>query len=190
MTTALALDDCRLVLVPRQPLSSVVASHPALLANLVGELCREIRRRDIDLAVAAFQDARGRMSCALLQLAREYGVPADGVVQIGFRLTRRDLADRAGVTIETAIRVMSELQRRKVVATDAQRIAITDLAGLRRMAGCNDCLLQCAVFAARPSAAAAAVPSSNGNGSSCTAMAGREFSPSVTAGNSHVRSVG
>jgi CRP/FNR family transcriptional regulator len=148
LATAVALDDSALLFLSRPRLADVIRRYPQLLANVIAGLCLEIRQRDILTANAALKDARGRIGCALLQLARQFGVAAGpGAVQIAYRLTRQDIADRAGVTIETAIRALSELQRKGIVQTDAQVIEIRDVARLRVATECGDCQFDCSVFA-------------------------------------------
>jgi CRP/FNR family cyclic AMP-dependent transcriptional regulator len=148
LATAVALDDSALLFLSRPRLADMIRRHPQILSNVIAGLCLEIRQRDILTANAALKDARGRIGCALLQLARQFGVNAEsGAVQIDYRLTRQDIADRAGVTIETAIRALSELQRRGIVQTDSQVIAIRDVARLRLATGCGDCQFDCSVFA-------------------------------------------
>jgi CRP-like cAMP-binding protein len=155
MATVVALDECVLLFLSRPRLAEITRRHPAILGHFVDELCREVRRRDITTAIAATKDARGRIGCALLQLARQYGeAGANGSTRIAYRLTRQDIADRSGVTLETAIRVLSELQRQGVVRTQSQVIEILDVRALKGPTGCGDCLFDCSVFAMAQGAAA------------------------------------
>jgi CRP/FNR family transcriptional regulator len=114
---------------------------------VVDQLCIELRQRDISNAIAALRDARGRICCALLQLLREYGTTVNGAHRIDYRLTRQDIADRSGVTLETAIRVLSEFQRRGIIRTQSQVIDILNLPMLKQIAECRDCQFDCSVFA-------------------------------------------
>ena len=144
--TATALDDCMLVFVPRPVLSQLARHYPVTIRNTIDQLCLELRQRDIATAVATLKDARGRIGCALLQLARQYGLRTAHGLRIGFRLTRQDIADRSGVTIETAIRVLSDLQRQGIVRTQAQMIEILDMARLQDPTNCGECQFDCSVF--------------------------------------------
>lgn len=145
-TSATAMDDSVLVLVPRDALSEIATRYPEVMRNAMWQLCMEIRRHDIASAVASQKDARGRIGCTLLQLARQHGVREGNALRIDCRLTRQDVADRAGVRIETAIRVLSDLQRQGVIRTRAQVIEILDVMELQRPAECEDCLFDCSVF--------------------------------------------
>jgi len=144
--TATALEDCLLVFVPRPVISQLGQRYPETIRNTIDQLCLELRQRDIATAVATLKDARGRIGCALLQLARQYGVDTPDGLRIGFRLTRQDIADRSGVTIETAIRVLSDLQRQGILRTHAQVIEILDMERLQDPTNCGECQFDCSVF--------------------------------------------
>lgn len=49
-------------------------------------------------------------------------------------MTRQDIADMAGLALETAIRVMGRLKRARLVSGTAKRLLIVDLPGLQRLA--------------------------------------------------------
>ncbi len=56
-------------------------------------------------------------------------------VTLPFTLTRQELADLCGTTVETAIRTMRRLQAEKIVETTKTGFIITNLAQLRSLAG-------------------------------------------------------
>jgi CRP/FNR family transcriptional regulator, nitrogen oxide reductase regulator len=148
-STAAALEDAVLAFIPRRALVQLGQLYPVTIRNVIQQLCVELRQRDIATAVAVLKDARGRIGCALLQLMRQYGVRVSDGIRIDYRITRQDIADRSGVTIETSVRVLSELQRKGVLRTNRQVIDIVDVAAIREMAGCPDCQFDCSVFARR-----------------------------------------
>jgi len=122
--------------------------------------------------VATLKDARRRVYCAILRLAQQFGVrTGSGSIRIDYRLTRRDVADVSGVTLETAIRVLSDLQHRGIVRTESQFIEILDLEGLEHPSACADCQLSCGMVDGSAGKRGEAIPllatrppASNGNG--------------------------
>jgi CRP/FNR family transcriptional regulator len=146
--TATTFEESTLVFLPRIALVPLARLHPVTAGNVIRQLCLELRQRDISAAVTGMKHARGRITCAILQLARQYGVPVGHVgFRIAYRLTRQDIADRSGVTLETAIRVLSDLQRQGVIRTQSQIIEIVDMQGLRHPTDCDVCQFDCSVFA-------------------------------------------
>lgn len=149
MTTAITLVDSEVLLLPRPVLADLSRDYPVTIQNAISQLCLEVRQRDITAAVAALKDARGRIGCSLLQLARQFGVQDGSGIRINYPLTRQHIADRSGVTVETAIRVMSDLQQQGVIATENQVISILDISRISDAINCAECQLECSVFAER-----------------------------------------
>jgi CRP/FNR family transcriptional regulator len=50
-------------------------------------------------------------------------------------VTRRQLAEAAGTTVETAIRVLRRLEREGLVRSESGRIEVLDAGALQRLAG-------------------------------------------------------
>ena len=71
-----------------------------------------------------------RIAAVLLILADSYGVSQSDGMRIAVPLTRQDLSEMAGTTVETSIRVMSRFQKDGILATDKQLITILDQAAL------------------------------------------------------------
>lgn len=149
MTTAVTTVDSEVVLIPKPLLMDISRDYPLTIRNAITELCLEVRQRDITAAIASLKDARGRIGCSLLQLARQFGVQDGPAIKINYPLTRQHIADRSGVTVETAIRVMSDLQQQGVIATDNQIISILDISRISEAISCDGCQFECSVFADR-----------------------------------------
>ena len=145
-TTSTTLEPSALIFLPRAALGALSRRYPDTVRNAIDQLCLELRQRSILGAIAALKDARERVHCTLVQLAYQYGKRANGGVRIEYKLTRQDIADRAGITLETAIRIMSELQHRGVVRTESQIVELLDVKALRDTAECADCQLDCSLF--------------------------------------------
>ena len=73
---------------------------------------------------------------SLLKLADQMGRrdPARGGIFIAMPLTRQELADLTGTTIETAIRIMSRWNKDDVLRTDKDGFVIVDIDALRTTA--------------------------------------------------------
>ena len=71
-----------------------------------------------------------RIAALLLKLSNKVGVKtADGVL-IDMRLTKQDVADMVGTTVETSIRTFSKFKKQKLVKDTDGKIIITDREGL------------------------------------------------------------
>ncbi len=75
-----------------------------------------------------------RVAATLLKLAGRAGRPDNGALVIDMPITRQDLADMTGATVETVSRVISELRRSGVIESGRKWIAITDRDALAALA--------------------------------------------------------
>ena len=145
--TGTTLEHSILMFVPGPVLRETMQSQPAFARNVVDALCLMLRRVNVGATTREFLDAASRIRCALMQFAYLYGVPSRDGILIDYRLTRQDIADYVGVTTETAIRAVSQMQREGSVATQSAKIEIRDVANFARAAGCATCQFDCrAVF--------------------------------------------
>ena len=70
----------------------------------------------------------------LANLASRAGVREPDGLHLNVRLTRQDLANMIGVTVETAIRIMTRFKRARLVSGTARHILIRDLSKLKQLA--------------------------------------------------------
>jgi CRP/FNR family transcriptional regulator, nitrogen oxide reductase regulator len=79
--------------------------------------------------------AEARAAKLFLTLADRMGEARDGGTFIALPLSRQELADLIGTTLETAIRLMSRWQKEGVVLTDKEGFLIADAATLQSLSG-------------------------------------------------------
>jgi CRP-like cAMP-binding protein len=75
-----------------------------------------------------------RVARQLVKLARRAGVPAAAGVRIVVPLARQDVADMAGTSVETAIRVLSRWRQLGLVCDEGGYLVLTDMTGLAEVA--------------------------------------------------------
>jgi CRP-like cAMP-binding protein len=123
---AIALEDnTQIVDIPRDELYRSMQASPQLVEALVYEsACRNAGLCQRVEELASGQVER-RIATLLLRLAEEVG-QRRGEMTIGIPvvLSRQDLADMTGTTVETAIRVMSRLGRDKIVQTERRGFVV------------------------------------------------------------------
>ena len=81
------------------------------------ELGRQLREAQATIKSLAVDRVEQRIAQILLKLADKVGISEKGGIMINLPLTRQDLADMAGTTVETAIRVMSRFTKSKIIKT-------------------------------------------------------------------------
>jgi CRP/FNR family transcriptional regulator len=125
-------DETVVVSVPRRVVFEMLERCPAAVRPFVQALALRTTgscRRIEELSSGSVERRLGNL---LLRLAEQVGLRRDGSsVFVPVRLSRQDLADLVGTTIETAIRVMSRLGREGLVSTERDGFTIPDVAALR-----------------------------------------------------------
>jgi len=134
--SAIALDDdVAAIAFPRRDVNRLLEDHAPISALFV----REATGHEMRMAERVFELSSGyveqRISALLSRLADQMGVAgADGSVRIAVKLSRQDLADLCGTTLESAIRTMTHLARENVVKTTRRGFLVSNRSQLERLA--------------------------------------------------------
>jgi len=133
--TAQAMEPTGLMSIARYDFLSLLRRFPPLSLAVIAELGRRLRSASDLVHSLAVERVARRIARTLLKMADAAGVPAEGGgTLIDVTLTRQDVADMAGTTVETAIRTMSRLRQQGVIATKRGRVVVLDSAQLRNVA--------------------------------------------------------
>lgn len=121
-------DGTEVLSLRRTDVLDLLERSPAVARSLL----HEIASRGADMCCRVEELSAGqveqRIAKLLLRLAQRSGVDRPGQgTWVPVPLTRQDLAELCGTTVETAIRVMSRLRRRGVVRAAARGFMVTDL---------------------------------------------------------------
>lgn len=131
---AVALEDTACVVIPRRTFFALLEEHPSLVRGLM--LGLTIRLVELTNRMAELSGARiePRFARLFLKLAGDMGRAERGGTFVPLALSRQELADMAGTTIETAIRIMSRWGKDEIVRTDKDGFLILDRATLEATA--------------------------------------------------------
>ncbi len=125
----IALEDCRIAQLPVTPIRHCISSDPrsALAwAEAVGEQYRGLLAQ---VAATRAPSVPSRLGGLLLDLLDRHGNRRTG--EIPMRLTRQDLADAAGTTVETAIRLMRKWEKAGLVETERDCLHVRNRSALQ-----------------------------------------------------------
>jgi CRP-like cAMP-binding protein len=109
---------------PRSALLRLLSEDPRLGIEVLRLVSARLHDAHTRLCSFAHQSASARLARALLQAA------PDGEA----RVTRRALAEAAGTTVETAIRVLRRFERAGLLRGEVGRLQVVDAVALRRLA--------------------------------------------------------
>ncbi len=121
-----ALDSVRAVTIPRSKFLHMLNRYPRLAQAVIFDLTRRVRHLSDLVQSLVIDRVEQRLARILLRLAKISGEHTDEGWLITLPLTRQDLADMAGTTVETAIRTLSRMRKENIVDTRRGRIIIRD----------------------------------------------------------------
>lgn len=113
--SAQAMEPSTILKMSRKDFLLFFGRHPFVATEMIVELGRQLREAQDTIKSLAVDRVEQRIAHILLKLADKVGVAEKAGVMINLSLTRQDLADMAGTTVETAIRVMSRFTKSKIL---------------------------------------------------------------------------
>lgn len=131
-----AITDCELIAFPTRRLVELVRNEAAILANLLEGSIQALRRARAEAITLGRKSARERVADFLIAMAERIGSPDGGSQVLDLPMSRRDIADSLGLTIETVSRQMSQLRLSGLIETQGRSfVRLRDPARLSIRAG-------------------------------------------------------
>jgi CRP/FNR family transcriptional regulator len=110
-----AITATTLVRHPRCQLEKAVAADPAAAAGLMALACSELERTQRQMLLLGRKTAEEKIASFLLAYCVRKGTKAGEHPAIRFAMSRQDIADYLGLTIETVSRTFSRLKQRGLI---------------------------------------------------------------------------
>jgi len=132
--SAIALEPTTCLVIPRQAFFSLLERSPSLVRGLLVGLTHRLVELTNRLAEVSGGRVEGRLARFFLKLASDMGQPRGEGTFIPLALSRQELADMIGTTIETSIRVMSRWGKDDIVRTDKDGFVVINRPALETVA--------------------------------------------------------
>ena len=133
--SAAALEDTTCVIIPRAAFFRLLETQPSLVRGLLLGLTFRLVELTNRLAELTGGRIEARFARLFQKLASQMGRADRGGTFIPLALSRQELADLTGTTIETCIRIMSRWNKDDVVRTEKDGFVVLDRGELERVAG-------------------------------------------------------
>ncbi|MEW6777617.1 MAG: Crp/Fnr family transcriptional regulator [Bdellovibrionota bacterium] len=131
--TAVAATSVEVLLLPGSRFRILVNQYPDLQKTYMREIGDRMRQaRDWQAQIAS--RVEGRIAQLFLRLAERMGRREGAKIRFPRVLTRQEIADMVGTTVETAIRVLSGWNKSGLVLSEEEEFVITDLEKLVALA--------------------------------------------------------
>jgi CRP-like cAMP-binding protein len=128
--SAVALEPTTCLVIPRQAFFTLLETRPSLVRGLLVGLTHRLVELTNRLTELSGGRVEGRMARFFLKLADDMGQRRPDGTFIALTLSRQELADMIGTTIETSIRIMSRWGKDDIVRTEKNGFVVVDRAAL------------------------------------------------------------
>jgi CRP/FNR family transcriptional regulator len=127
---AVAMEDSQILKISRKNLMRLVDRFPNLMFCIALQLGDRMKSSYDSLKNIALERVEARIAALLLKLGNKVGVETAAGLMIDMRLTKQDVADMVGTTVETSIRTFSKFRKEGLVMDSDGKIIIKDREGL------------------------------------------------------------
>jgi CRP/FNR family transcriptional regulator len=129
--SAVCLEPVSLLILPRREYFELLDRHPEFARGIIRELTRLTIALTRKLEEMSGQRVEVRIGQLFLTLAERMGREGREGIEIPIQLSRQEIADLVGTTVETAIRVLSRWGREGVLVSGEKRFLIPSRAKLQ-----------------------------------------------------------
>jgi CRP-like cAMP-binding protein len=130
---AIAMEDSEVLKLSRKNLMRLVDRFPNLMYFIALQLGDRMKSSYDSLKNIALERVEARIAALLLKLAKKIGVKTKEGTLIDMRLTKQDVADMVGTTVETSIRTFSKFKKDGMVSDREGKFVIRDPKGLAEL---------------------------------------------------------
>jgi CRP/FNR family transcriptional regulator len=122
---AIAATDSLVIRIPTSAFHELLQKNPAFLQDSLCLFCDRLRQVE-DKSCMAYESVEQRLAKALLTLSKKFGPTIP--------MTKHELAELANTTVETAIRVLSQLRKQGIIRSARGSTTIAKPEQLLRLA--------------------------------------------------------
>jgi len=132
--SAVAVDPTTCLVIPRQAFFSLLEQYPTMVRGLLLGLTHRLVELTNRLTELSGGKVEGRLARFFLKLADDMGQKRAEGIFIPIVLSRQELADMIGTTIETSIRTMSRWGKEDVIRTEKDGFVVVNRETLETVA--------------------------------------------------------
>jgi CRP-like cAMP-binding protein len=123
--TAEALERCEVLALQGDLMWEIMTQHAPLAVRVVQMLAARLHEAHERIRELSTERVQQRLARSLVRLAHKVGVSqADGSIYLNMRLSRQDLAQMNGTTLETVSRTLTAWQREGLLEAGREQITL------------------------------------------------------------------
>ena len=130
--TAIALSDMDVCFIPKEEIIKDLEKNPTFTLDVLKTMATSLKSADNLIVDMAQKSVKQRLAETLLHLLEKFNINKDGAIDI--QLSREDIANIIGTATESAIRILSELKKKKIIDFIGKEIAVLNKKELEKIA--------------------------------------------------------
>lgn len=129
--TVTALEDIKACFIPKEDILNTIRENNQFSLKLMKNISHQLNESNYAISQMAQKPVRDRLAETLLQIEEIFGVDKEGCIDL--LLTREEIANTIGTATESAIRLLSNFKKEKLIDLIGKRIKIIDKSALRNL---------------------------------------------------------
>lgn len=125
--TAQTVTDCQIGMIRNSDMDTFLRKNPEVALKMLKVMSHRLRQAQIKVRNLALQDTLRRTVGMLVQLAQEHGKRTEQGIEIELPLNRQELANMIGTSRETITRILSRLNKDKVISLEKGKIIVENM---------------------------------------------------------------
>ncbi len=121
---AIALNDMEVCFIPKEEIMKDLEKNPSFSMSVLKDMAQTLKQADNVIVDMAQKTVKQRLAETLLNLQAKFGTNEDNAIDV--HLSREDIANIIGTATESAIRLLSDLKKKKIIAFKGKDISILD----------------------------------------------------------------
>ncbi|MFE8424473.1 Crp/Fnr family transcriptional regulator [Tenacibaculum mesophilum] len=128
---AIAVNDMEVCFIPKEEIIRDLENNSNFSMDILKKMANSLKKADDIIVDMAQKTVKQRLAATLLLLDSKFNKNENGSININ--LSREDMANIIGTATESAIRLLSEFKKKKLIDLKGKEIFITDLKALKEL---------------------------------------------------------
>ncbi|AZJ32325.1 MULTISPECIES: Crp/Fnr family transcriptional regulator [Tenacibaculum] len=128
---AIAVNDMEVCFIPKEEIIRDLENNSNFSMDILKKMANSLKKADDIIVDMAQKTVKQRLAATLLLLDSKFDKNENGSININ--LSREDMANIIGTATESAIRLLSEFKKKKLIDLKGKEIYITDIKALKEL---------------------------------------------------------
>lgn len=128
---ATAVNDMEVCFIPKDEIVKDLQKNPNFTMDILKNMALSLKNADNVIVDMAQKTVKQRLAATIIYLNDRFEKTPEGTIDVN--LSREDIANIIGTATESAIRLLSEFKKKKLIALKGKQILVLDYAGLQHI---------------------------------------------------------